>query len=225
MVRRMQPNPIPWEHLSSPLVSSWTWTTPHFVVTIIVEGVATGDGSRMYSWKVNDLSSGQSVPFDSGVEYSFKEATDAVLELVGKSYSPELGYQAYAGSLASTFTINDGKKYDFIGAQGQAVVVKAYDENNREVSLRGQFQIQNYDFLLKTVGGQTILVPPVKVIDVLQEYGLTSLIRDVVTQSSRTSSGRIVYEEWTKGCTGKPGYKPGTTIHPPGSLYCTIHNV
>lgn len=224
MNKKAQVLPIPWDHKASAIVSSWTWTTPHFSVTIFAEGLQT---KKMYNWKVLDLTSGTAVPFDSGVAYSFSEATDNILELIGKSYAPELGYQAYAGALATTFTIYDGKKYDFQPAIGEQVIARVYNAEGLEISLTGLFNIQNYDFTLRS-SGQDIIIPPLKVIDILKEFGMSSIIKTQQEEDvapGRTRSGRIVYEEWRKGCTGKPGFKPGTTIHPIGAQYCSIHGV
>lgn len=214
--------PIPWDHKSSAIVSSWTWNTEHFTVTIFEEGLAA---RKMYNWKITDLSTGSPVIFDHGVAYDFSEAVDGILELIGKSYPAEYGYQAYAGKLATTFEISDGNKYDFRPAIGQSVIAKVYDADNKEITLTGIFNVLHYDFTLQS-SGQTIILPPMKVIDILKEFGMSSLIKTTYgDQVARSKSGRIVYEEWQKGCTGKPGFKPGTTIHPPGSLYCSIHGV
>lgn len=213
--------PVPWNHKPGSMASSWSWDTPHFMVTIFAEGMSS---RPMYNWKISDKTSGFIKTFDTGMDLSFNEAANNVLEIIGKSYPRTLGYQAYAGPLATTFMISDGKKYDFSPAIGEKVIMKVLDTNNREITLSGVFDISNYDFAL-TQGDGVLLIPPTQVIDILQEFGHSSYIKFGDNSPSRSGTGRIVHEPWQKGCTGKPGFRPGTTVHPPGAEYCSIHGV
>lgn len=214
--------PIPWDHQSSDVFASWNWRTPHFSATIIAEGL---QAKKMYSWKILDKSSGFPKPFDNGVEMSFKEATDVICETIAKAYPQKLGYQQYAGNLAYTFQISDGQKYDFSPAIGETVILVVREDDGSETIFTGLFDIVNYDFSI-TVGEISRLIPPLRVIDVKREFGMTSYIKSSNPNSAgRSKTNRIVYEEWTKGCTGKPGYRPGTTIHPPTAPYCSKHGV
>lgn len=222
MSKKIPQEPVPWIHKPSSLASSWTWDTPHFTVTIFAEGMMS---KPMYNWKISDKSSGFSKPFENGIELSFAQAVNGVLEVIGKSYPRTLGYQAYAGALATTFTIADGKKYDFGSVIGETVILKALDADNREVTITGIFDIIHYEFAV-SYGDSQLMIPPSQVVDVLKEFGRSSLIKyDRNSEPTRTSTGRIVHEEWQKGCTGKPGFRPGTTVHPPDAPYCSIHNI
>lgn len=223
MNKKYSTEPIPWVHKPSNLVSSWLWETEHFIVNIFAEGLNT---RPIYNWKISDKSSGYARIFETGADMSFNDATSSILEVIGKSYPRVLGYQAYTGALAATFTISTGKKHDFSNIIGETVVVKVLNSDNDEIIITGVFDIQNYDFTI-TNGDSVLLVPPTRVVDVLKEYGMLSLI-NVQSESdaaTRSKSGRIVHEEWRKGCTGKPGFRPGTTNHPPGTDYCSIHHI
>jgi hypothetical protein len=221
MNKTFEKQPIPWEHKSSAVVSSWTWTTTHFTVSIFAEGLSS---RKMYNWKILDKSTGFPRPFDNGMAMSFNEAVEALLEVIGKGYARELGYLAYAGKFATTFQISDGKKYDFAGVIGESVVARVIDAEGSETVVTGLFDIHHYDFIISN-GDNAMTVPPLKVIDILREFGMTSLIKTTSEEPTRSRTGRIVHEEWRKGCTGKPGFRPGTTQHPPNAPYCSIHRI
>lgn len=223
MNKKFSTEPIPWVHKPSNLVSAWSWETEHFVVNIFAEGLNT---KAIYNWKISDKSLGYTKMFETGADLSFNDSVNSILEVIGKSYPRILGYQAYAGALASTFVISTGKKHDFSNIIGETVVAKVLNSDNDEIILTGVFDIQNYDFTI-TNGDSILIVPPNRVVDVLKEYGMLSLINFDPEESkiARSKSGRIVHEEWRKGCTGKPGFRPGTTNHPPGADYCTIHHI
>jgi hypothetical protein len=221
MNKTLEREPIPWEHKSSEKLSTWTWTTDHFVVKMFAEGLST---RKVYNWKILDKSTGFPRPFDNGVNLTFNEAVDTILESIGKSYARELGYLAYAGKYATTFQIADGKKYDFASVIGESVVARVLDKDGNETVITGLFDIQNYDFVVSN-GDNSVILPPLKVVDILREFGMTSLIKTTLNEPTRSRTGRIVHEEWRKGCTGKPGFRPGTTQHSPSAPFCSIHGV
>lgn len=214
--------PIPWVHKSNPIVSTWVWETPHFILSIFAEGLSA---KKMYNWKIVDKSSGIPRAFDSAPAISFPDAVDAAIEVIAKSYARELGYQAYAGELATTFSIANGKSYDFAPVIGESVIMKAYDVDGSETLITGLFDLLNYDFVVYTNGSSGVVVPPNKVIDILKEYGMSSLL-NVHENGIKSSRKRgIIHEEWRKGCTGKAGFHAGTVEHGPNDKYCPIHGV
>jgi hypothetical protein len=224
MNKSNQKEPIPWDHQGGTGMSaSWTWNTPHFTVTIIGEGLG---GKTMYNWKILDLSSGFPRPFDNGIEMSFQTATESLLETVAKSYARELGYYSYAGDLGTTFQLADGKRYNLAKAIGEEVVLEIDSDSLGLEIYTGVFDILNYDFVL-TSGETSLIISPRSVKDVKKEMGMTSYVNNKYAVSGPTQSKnrRIVHEEWRRGCTGKPGYHPGTTVHGPGSDYCSMHGV
>lgn len=223
MNNKLKREPIPWVHKINPLVTSWTWETEHFIVVIYAEGLSE---KKMYHWKISDKSSGQPVPFDSNQEVSFNACVDSVLEVIGKSYNRRLGYLAYAGDLATTFIIHDGRKLDLSPIVGQQVVVTLLDpDTNLEVQINGMFDIENYDAIVKTDEMSEARIAPISIIDIHKEFSSGSVLDSLTNQVKTSRAGRIIYEEWKKGCTGRPGFNPGTVEHSPGDKYCPIHNL
>lgn len=216
--------PIPWEYTDNASVKIWEWFTKDFKVTILSEG----SGRKSFGWKIIDCSQGRDIPFESSISNSFNEAVDTILELIGKSYTPSLGYGAYAGELATTFTVASGMKLDFAPLVGETVIVKVIDDNLVERILTGSLQISNY--LIKIIVDSTsaVSVPPERIKDIQKEYGGISLIQGRLKNSPKATSTklkRVFNTEYVRGCTGRPGFKPGTVEHGPGDPYCPIHNV
>jgi len=213
---------IPWDHVTNPLVSSWVWETEHFIVTIFAEGLNV---KKMYNWKINDKSSGRPVPFDSAPAASFQASVDAAVEVIAKSYPRELGYQAYAGELATTFTIHDGRKLDFATLIGNSVTLTARNADGQNTLLNGIFDIRNYDITIQTDESTISIIPPERIIDISKEYGSMSVLDSLTKNVKSTRNKRIFYEEWRKGCSGRPGFNPGTVEHGPADEFCGIHNI
>ena len=213
---------IPWSHHTNPLVSSWIWETPHFILTIFAEGLSS---KKMYNWKINDLSQGYSVPFDSAPAESFQASVDAAIEIIAKSYPRELGYQAYAGELATSFIIADGRKLNFASIVGESVILTARTADGEDSIINGLFNIRNYDILIQTGEDTGVIVPPERIVDVKKEFGSMSILDSLANNVKSTRNKRIFYQEWTKGCSGRPGFNPGTVEHGPNDPYCSIHNI
>lgn len=215
--------PIPWVHRTNPLMTSWIWDTPHFTITIYSEGMSA---KKMFHWKISDKSSGTPTPFDSNQENNFNDCVESVLELIGKSYKRQLGYTAYAGSLATTFVLHDGRKIDLSSLIGEQVTVKVFQpETGEEVSVNGMFDIEHYDVVLRSGEMSEAHITPGSIIDIEKEFNPVSAL-DAISRNVRSSKGqRIFYEEWTKGCTGKPGFYGETVEHSPADKYCSIHNI
>lgn len=222
MNRSVTKVPIPWVHNSSPLVTSWVWETSHFILTIFAEGLNT---KKMYNWKINDKSKGFPIPFDSAPAESFQSAVDTAIEIIAKSYSREYGYQAYAGELATTFTIANGAKLNFAPIVGIMVIVIAKNAAGEETSTTGIFTIQNYDFVIQTTENTGVIIPPERVINISEEYGSMNILESLQNSVKTSRNKRIFYQEWVKGCTGRPGFNANTTEHAPNDPFCSIHNI
>lgn len=211
---------IPWAHTSSAIISLWVWETPHFVVTISREGMSV---KKMFNWKIVDKSTGVSQNFESGPDVSFESAVDTALEIIAKAYPRELGYQQYAGELATTFTVANGRRYNFASAIGENVIVRALDENNEEQLYTGLFDTQNYSFIVSSGNKDVTMIPPGRVLDVVKEFGMSSFLQTSPTVNKKMS--RTVNAEWVPGCTGQPGYRANTVTHSSNTKFCPIHQV
>lgn len=165
--------PIPWAFSELPGIRRWTWVSDHAVCVIDTElvdmGVAHAGGtdagrqaSRSHTWSVADrIRTNQGVPrvLVEGQAATFEEAEAAVREHIGKLYDPALGYQAFAGSLAHTFTLANGERIDlgpFVGQQC-AVTVRVGERANR--GLVGELGIHCYRVRLRSAGGVVEITP------------------------------------------------------------------
>lgn len=137
--------PIPWAHSTTGLGSVWQWTTPHFKATV------TGDTRSCY-WNLVDLTDGRERVFADGRSATFAQAERQVRETVGKAYDPRLGYQPFAGPLATTFTISTGEKIDLGPYHNRPVEVVAITSDGGTAHFVGTGQVSHYDFV---VTGQT----------------------------------------------------------------------
>lgn len=197
--------PIPWVHSQFDFGSVWKWQTPHFVVTV------NGDARSCY-WQISDLSTGTEKPFADGRSATFQQTEREVRETIGKAYPPRLGYQTFAGSLATTFTISTGERIDlgpFVGQHVVATVVAGDASSTHE----GLASIENYDFVV-TNNGTAVRISPTYLVNVKAVYRPTP--RQVNETGNRVYSGRVEL-----GCTGRPGYLPNTIEH--DSALCPIH--
>jgi len=215
--------PIPWFHRTNPLVTSWIWDTDHFTVTIYAEGT---NARKMYHWKINDKSSGTPVPFDSSAGDSFADCVDTVLEIIGKSYKRTFGYQEYAGDLATTFKVHDGRVIDLSSLIGENVSLVARDDSSSEPMLiTGMFDIQHYDVVIRTGETSVSTITPSFIIDIQKEFGTMSALDELESGVKASKNKTIFYEEWRRGCTGRAGFNAGTVEHNANDAYCPIHGV
>lgn len=216
--------PIPWVHKQNPLVTSWVWETDHFIVTIYAEGISH---KKMFNWKINDKSHGVPVPFDSSDAASFNASVEAALEVIGKSYPRNLGYQEYAGSLATTFKLNDGRSLDLSSLIGETVSLVAQNDSDlhEDILLTGMLDIEHYDVTIRTGESTVARVTPSYIKDIRREFGMTSALDELGNSVKASKNRRIFYEEWRRGCTGKPGFNAGTVEHTPNDPFCPIHNI
>lgn len=209
---------VPWIYADTLLVKSWTWKTTHFDAKILSGG--NGDG---YSWKVTDKTGASPKTLNSGEELDFVAAEAQILELVGKAYPRSLGYHAYAGDLATTFVLQNGKKINLGSFSGSNVIVEVYNKNNPQTPyiVSGIFTLKNYKAIVKT-DTNNIAISPEQIMNIRKEYNSDEAL--IVKSVNETALSRVINEEWRPGCTGQPGFRSGTLIHKAGDESCPFHD-
>ena len=215
---------IPWDFSESPLISVWVWNTKHFEARIFGEGK---NDRKAYSWKIVDKTQGQEIPFDSNMVATFGEAQSEIVEVIGKSYDPRLGYQPYAGELATTFTLADGTRFNFGPIQGANVVVKYTDKAGEERVATGSIQVDHYDILLMQDAANALRLPPNKIRDITEEFSSVSYLQQKRQDQKYRPAGQkgVMNAEYKRGCTGRAGLQPHTVVHSSSDPYCPVHNV
>jgi len=214
---------IPWTFVENDRVKLWVWKTKDFEVQIFAEGET--NSKKNFAWKITDKTQGRDIPFDSAIASTFQECVDAVLELIGKSYKPILGYQAYAGELATTFTIATGQRLDFAPLVGEKMIVKVLEDDGSEKVVVGALQIENYSVQIRTDDNNATVFPPERIKDLQKEFAGVSVLTSLDQTKSSSKMKRVFHTEYTRGCTGQPGFKPGTVTHSPSDPYCPIHGI
>ncbi len=222
--------PIPWHFTDMPGVLQWTWLTPHFVATIRGEEFS-GDGVeegkrhvRFYRWEVGDMivpQQGTPRLLIEGSATTFEEADEHIREHVGKAYDPSLGYRAYAGSLAYTFTLATGERVDVREFVGTHCSLRVLTADRGEQLVAGDFDVRNYEFCL-TTATDVMCVVPEHVLKITNRSEAAEKAAKVTRLDSYVGIGRIYAEEKRPGCTGRPGYHPGTVDHA-GAPRCPLH--
>ena len=204
---------IPWVFTDAPYLKLWTWRTPHF------EARVTADFNS-YAWEILDLmatTDPTGVLLTEGRTGDFATAENEVRETIAKSYPTRLGYQTYAGPLATTFTLATGQRVDLGVFTGVRCIVTVKFPDASLHTYYGDVRIVNYDLRLTQESGQTLAIQPTHITSIIAEAGPTS----INSQSSYTGLGRIYRGRMMAGCTGKPGYLPDTIDHV-GPI-CGIH--
>lgn len=133
---------IPWSQETGDFGSVWRWETPHFIVTV-------NGNERSCYFQISDKSTGTAKPFHDGQAATFGQAELQIRTTIGKSYRPELGYQTYAGPLATIFTVGTGKAVNLGAYRGREITVTVTDENGQPQQYRGTATIEHYDLLLR----------------------------------------------------------------------------
>lgn len=218
--------PVPWIHQTNPLVTTWTWETSHFKALIIAEGLPAG--KKMFSWKITDKTSGHPTPFDSSTAKDYRDAAEQVLEAIGKGYERILGYGDYAGELTTTFAVYDGRKVNLGPLIGEQVTLRVHDVStpNNDMLITGQFDVQHHDICIYDGNGNATYVPPSYLKSIRREFSPAEAIEELWQEQQGRSPGmRVFHTEWRKGCTGKAGFREGTTEHSTNDPFCPIHNI
>lgn len=199
---------IPWVHSSSEFGSVWVWENRNFIVTI------TGGEQSCYYIITNKSQNAQEVrPFADGRTTTFQEAEELVRETIGKSYSPKLGYQEYAGYLGTTFRISTGQKIDLGEYTNKEVEVQVINSIGGTDSYFGVASVKNYEFLI-TKDDKVVIIPPAYIRKVIIPEGIVK--KELPLVSYRTFNGTITQE-----CNGQLGKLEGTVEHYRGQ--CPIH--
>jgi hypothetical protein len=194
--------PIPWRFQDSALAQMWQWTTPHFQVTV------TAEQQRFY-WELGDLiMPNQGLPrfLAEGWTNGFDAAEREVREAVGKSYPPLLGYGAYAGALATTFTIATGERINLGEFNGQQVLVTVRLANGLDQTIVGYASVVHYELHIDPPTGGAMKIQPSHIV---REGGGSG----AKSNNSYLGIGRMYRGTVTRSCTGKPGYMPNTIDH------------
>jgi hypothetical protein len=206
--------PIPWQYHGSDGLQMWLWQTPHFVAKIGTEAAG-------FYWTVGDLvaaNGGRPRPLSDGRTSDYAAAERQLRETIGKSYPPALGYRSYAGSLATTFRILGGQFMDFGVFEGQHCVVSVALPDGTERGYSGYVKVVHYEVEVTQINGGAVRIMPTHISRVLRgSGGATAPLADQWTGSGRIYTGSVL-----AGCTGRPGFLPGTIDHA-GLGSCKIH--
>ncbi len=205
--------PIPWRYQDSTVVRIWRWETEHFLATITAQPAS-------FAWEVGDLI----VPVDGeprflaeGQASSFAAAEADVRETIGKSYPVSLGYRAFAGALATTFTLASGARVDLGEFDGQRVAVTVGLPGGHTQTLVGHAQVVHYDLRVAPDARAPVLIRPARIAAIAREGGGGAS----AATTTHTGMGRVHRDRMRAGCSGQPGFLPDTVDHtgPP----CPLH--
>lgn len=204
--------PIPWAHSTSDFGSIWQWETSAFLVTV------NGDQKSVY-YQIADrmVDAKNPKPFADGQASSFEQAERAIRETIGKAYPASMGFQQYAGNLATTFMLGNGQRVDLGLYVGRRVTAKVASREGQTEEYTGVASVKHYDFVL-TEGEEAIKITPSYILEIKTHGG--NPIQPPVAASSPTS-GRTFQGKVSPGCTGIAGFIPGTVEHYKGA--CPIH--
>lgn len=205
--------PIPWRFVDTELARMWLWETPHFEAKVSAD-------VNSFSWELGDLvipNQGMARFLAEGRTADFATAEREVRETVGKSYQARMGYAAYSGDLSTTFTLATGERVNLGEFNGQAVVVTVRLPNGLPKTVVGHARVVHWELHLETPGGSIVRVQPAHITSIVREGGGGASS----TAAAYTGVGRIYRGTIGGGCTGVPGFLPGTVDHLRGS--CSVH--
>lgn len=217
--------PIPWTFTDEPGLLQWAWVTGHFVARVSGVEVAgqpdpaqpTG-GRRLiksYHWELADLMrTHQGMPrvLVEGTNDSFEDAEAAIREHVGKCYDARLGYRAFAGPLAFTYSLATGDRVDVSGFIGTRCTVTVLRSDRTHQTVIGDFDVHHYRWRIRTEGDLLEIVPE-HVMSITNRSEAAQRASEIAYGSTYSGIGRIYREEFRAGCTGRPGYAPLTVDH------------
>ena len=207
---------IPWVFEDLAAIKRWVWHTPHFVARISSGG---DQGASASEWEVSDLirpAGGMPRLLADGVCASFTAAEVAVRETIGKAYSARLGYSAWAGPYATTFTLLDGTDVDLGPLSGVRVRITVRLPTGVDEAQVGVLRIRDFALRVRTATGQVYQVNPAHVVSVQPLEG-----ESTSTQPEYLGHGRLYRSMAGPGCTGVPGARPGTVDHVGAA--CPVH--
>ena len=221
--------PIPWVYSDSPGILMWTWVTDHFVARVTGAEVADPQnlGNRVirsYAWELGDLmrtNQGLARVIIEGVSARFEDAEMSIREHVGKSYDPRLGYQKYCGALHQIFRLTTGAVINVGPMVGTRCTVVVLLPSGRHETVRGDLSLSNYKWRLRDKN-QVLEIAPEHVLSITNKSEVAERATELVRDTSYSGIGRIYLDEWTKGCTGSPGFDRGTVDHV-GADQCPVH--
>ena len=213
---------IPWMTDINKVMSLWVWDTPHFRAQITTDEIG-----RSFSWNITDLSQGREQALYDGFSGNFKDAENAIREVIGKSYPPKLGYRKYSGHLATTFRIFTKENIDFGPMEATKVILKVRTSNAAgnitERTIAGMLKIQNYMLEVTPDHGSGVVVPPSHIMSVKQEFGGFAKEKKITDRGGQNVL-RTYQGVWSQGCTGRPGMLPNTVEHSPRAEWCPVHD-
>lgn len=196
------------------MTKMWQWKTAHFQVTVSTEGPS-------FYWELGDLIvPNQGLPrfLAENRAADFDAAEREVREAVGKSYPSLLGYGAYTGSLATTFTIATGERVNLGEFAGQQVVVTVLLPDRSQQTVVGYASVVHYELHLAPPNGGSIRIQPAHIVQVVGEGGGSANSGN----ADYLGMGRMYRGQVTRSCAGRPGFLPNTIDHT-GSTPCPTH--
>ncbi len=226
--------PIPWSFTDEPGLLQWAWVTDHFVARIsgteaaggIVVRDPNGDRRhiRSYHWELADLMRRhQGMPrlLVEGTSDSFEGAEEAIREHVGKCYERRLGYRAFAGPLAFTYSLANGERVDVSGFIGTRCSVTVLRSDRTQQTVIGEFDVHHYRWRMRS-GTDVLEIVPEHVVAITNRSEAAEQASQIAYASTYTGIGRMYREEYRPGCTGRPGFTAGTVDHA-GAARCPLH--
>lgn len=228
---------IPWEYTSTMEYQIWKWVTEHFTAMIrttvnpeadalaqkefqTLSGESSSPRRGMYSSVITDVTRGRKQIILNEIAFSFDDAAKQILETVGKAYPVTTNYREYAGDLATTFTIADGRRINFGPLEGTKVVLTVNTEHGPK-KITGSLLVKNYKIEIVVESGGKAVIPPFVITEV--DTNGKKRLEDLIMSESQHD--RTVKGVTSMGCTGKAGYFEGTVDHPFDSRWCPVHNV
>ena len=157
--------PVPWAYTDNGMYKIWEWETVDFLVRIIAEG-EIGAGAT-YTWSISEKKDGKNFLFEQSTARSFREAELEIVEIIAKSWDKKLGYDEYAGELATTFEIYGKAKINFEEYVGQPVRITYNDDEGQQIK-KGLLGIKHYSILLKMPDSHIIVIPPAKIREIIK---------------------------------------------------------
>lgn len=204
---------IPWEYLNTPLSKLWRWLTKDFDAHVKSDG-------NFFVITVSDLTRGRRVPVYNEMATDFTQASNQVLEFVGKSYPASLGYKKWAGELATTFAISTHERINFAPLEGQHVELYTIGQLGED-KFEGSLAVVNHRIELRQDNGKVVSIPPALIVSI--DGNAANKYRASLAPTINVP--RIVPGKPSPGCTGVAGFLPGTVDHPRSSTWCPVHKV